>query len=121
LKQYAEGKRTVYRVHLNSGDKDYLKKQEAFRQAGNIAAASGVVVAVTEEQQTLHEAIAARGWRSRKEKDEQRRTIYNHHGQRVGSFTAAEAWAHLRQTACCHAITSGSTYVCSTCRERGLA
>jgi hypothetical protein len=42
--------KTVYRVHLNSGDHDYTSKREAFRQAGNIAAASGAIVAVTKEE-----------------------------------------------------------------------
>jgi hypothetical protein len=45
--------------------------------------------------QTLHEAIAARGWTSQKDSDDQRRTIYDGQGNRLGSFDAEEAWAHL--------------------------
>jgi hypothetical protein len=44
---------------------------------------------------TLHEALASRGWTSRKENDDQRRTVYGENGERIGSFTAAEAWACL--------------------------
>lgn len=46
---------------------------------------------------TLHEALAARGLTSRKERDPQRRTVYTLAGERVGSFDAHEAWAYLRQ------------------------
>lgn len=49
--------------------------------------------------QTLHEAIAARGWTSQKEADDQRRTIYDDHGVRLGSFDAEEAWTFLFRTA----------------------
>lgn len=47
-------------------------------------------------EDTLHQAIAKRGWTSRKEGDDQRRTIYDASGQPLGSFDAAEAWAFLR-------------------------
>jgi hypothetical protein len=49
--------------------------------------------------QTLHEAIAARGWTSRKENDEQRRTWYDAEGNRLGSFDAQEGWTFLFRTA----------------------
>jgi hypothetical protein len=49
--------------------------------------------------QTLHEAIASRGWTSQKETDVQRRTIYSETGERLGSFTAREAWDYLHQHA----------------------
>jgi hypothetical protein len=49
--------------------------------------------------QSLHEAIAAHGWASRKENDQQRRTIYDGSGNRLGSFDAKEAWAFLCRTA----------------------
>jgi len=45
----------------------------------------------------LHEALAARGWTSQKERDEQRRTVYDAQGERVGSFTADEAWDYLNR------------------------
>lgn len=45
---------------------------------------------------TLHEALEARGYTSRKENDAQRRTIYDANGNRVGSFDAHEAWEWLR-------------------------
>jgi hypothetical protein len=50
-------------------------------------------------EQTLSEAIASRGWTHRKENDDQRRTIYNGAGRRLGSFTAREAWDYLHQHA----------------------
>jgi hypothetical protein len=49
------------------------------------------------DDETLHEAIASRGWTSQKETDDQRRTIYNERGERLGSFDAKEAWEHLRK------------------------
>lgn len=48
--------------------------------------------------QTLHEAVAARGWKSQKENDEQRRTWYDAQGNRLGSFDAEEGWAFLFRT-----------------------
>jgi hypothetical protein len=50
---------------------------------------------MSQEQPTLHEALRALGWRSAKERDEQRRTVYDTCGRTVGSFTAAELWAYL--------------------------
>lgn len=46
---------------------------------------------------TLHEALAAQGYTTRKERDDQRRTVYNAQGQRIASFTAAECWQYLRR------------------------
>jgi|SRR5271170_7903743 len=48
---------------------------------------------------TLDEALASRGWTHRKENDDQRRTIYDAQGNRLGSFTAEEGWAYLYRTA----------------------
>lgn len=45
---------------------------------------------------TLHEALKSLGFTSRKEHDDQRRTIYDKQGQPQGSFTAEEAWAWLK-------------------------
>lgn len=58
---------------------------------------SSVRVTVRSEK-TLYEAIAARGWASRKENDEQLRTIYDAQGNGLGSFTAEETWEYLHQT-----------------------
>lgn len=49
--------------------------------------------------QTLHDAIAARGWTSQKENDVQRRTWCDAQGNRLGSFTAEEGWTYLYRTA----------------------
>lgn len=43
-------------------------------------------------EKTLTETLAAIGCSHRKERDDQRRTIYRRDGSRVGSFTAHEAW-----------------------------
>lgn len=45
---------------------------------------------------TLHEALATMGFWSCKENDQQRRTVYDAHGNKIGSFTAAEAWGTLQ-------------------------
>jgi len=62
-----------------------------------VNAGDTVPQALPQERQTLHEAIKARGWTSRKENDVQRRTIYDGKGECLGSFTAAEAWEFLRE------------------------
>jgi hypothetical protein len=49
------------------------------------------------KEPSLSEVLASLGWTHRKENDDQRRTIYNEKGERIGSFDAREAWEHLRR------------------------
>jgi hypothetical protein len=49
------------------------------------------------DQRSLTEVLASRGWTHRKEKDDQRQTVYSENGERIGSFTAREAWEYLKQ------------------------
>lgn len=49
------------------------------------------------EARTLHEALRARGYTSRKDGDVQRRTVLDGEGAVVGSFTATEAWRWLAE------------------------
>jgi hypothetical protein len=44
---------------------------------------------------SLHDALADHGFTSKKENDDQRRSVYDSNGVKVGSFTAAEAWDWL--------------------------
>lgn len=53
-----------------------------------------------EEFTSLHHALWSLGYDSRKERDEQRRTVFRvADGAIMGSFTAIEAWAWLRRLA----------------------